>query len=116
MSEETCADDGSDDGGQIRRECVDVCFDLMLECFDFFIDSVECCGKWFEVVFWCGEGCPSGVSFLEEVGGLYEVVEGVDHLDDLEVFSFETGLDLCLSGVLSDFMQKCEGVVVCFWV
>ena len=116
MGEEACADEGSGDGGEVGCKGGDVCFDLVLECFDFVVDSVECGGEWFEVVFWCGECCPAGMSFLEEVGGLYEVVEGVYHLDDLEVFCLEAGLDLCLGDLLGKFMQKCEGVKVGFWV
>lgn len=116
MGEKAGPDEWASEGGEIWGKGDYVCFDLVLEGGDFFGNGGKSSGEWLKALFGCGEGGPAVETFLEEVGGLYKVVEGVDHLDNLEVFCFEFSLDSLLSKALSDVVEECEWVVVVFWI
>ena len=83
-----------------------MCFDLILEGGNFFGDGGEGGSKWLHIFFRSGKSGPASMAFLEEVSGLYEVVKGVDHLDDLEVFCFEFGLDSLVCEFLCNFLKE----------
>ena len=83
--DESCADKWSDKEGDVGCGGVHVCFYLVFKGVDLVFDGLEGMGKRVLLFRVSGECVPGGESFGEEVCGLYEIVEGVDHLYELEV-------------------------------
>lgn len=102
--DEAGADEGSGEGAEVRGGGVHVRVDLGLEAFDFGVDRGQEGGEGLSFLCCIGELAPAGESFGEEVGGLDEIVDGVDLLDDAEVWAVELCGDL--------FFGEFEGGIV----
>ena len=57
---------------------------------------------------------PVGKAFLQEIGGLHEFIECVYHLDDLEIWCGEVGMDLLLGDLLEDAVKKSLRIIIVF--
>lgn len=100
------------EGRQVRGGGVHVCVNLSLETVDFGVDGGEDGGEGLSFTFGVGELAPTGESFREEVGGLDEVVEGVDLLDDAEVWAAELRGDLLFGEVEGGVSEEACGDAV----
>ena len=110
--DESCADEGSGEAGEVGCGDHHVGVDLCLEALDFSVDGGEDEGEGLSFVCGVGELAPASESFGEEVCGLDEVVEGVDELDDAEVRAVELCGDAVGGDVVRGFVEKFERGVV----